>query len=102
MRKIILSLSVLSLIITGLYFTQKSSAAVSTTIAQAGTSLNPLNNYSWLTPTKATNCGHGGNRPMTAYTLDITTPGSYTFTMNASGFTGEIFVYQSAFDPTQT
>jgi len=46
MRKLILFLFILSLITSGLYFTQRSQASVSTTIAPAGT---PLSSQSTVT-----------------------------------------------------
>jgi hypothetical protein len=102
MRKLILSFFILSMVTGGLYFTQKSSAAVTTTFQSAIDPLSSETNYTWrpnLTPT----CGNLASDylPYVAYTFDITTAGSYTFTMNASRFNGAIYLYQNSFNPSE-
>jgi hypothetical protein len=100
MRKTILSFFILTLLTSGLYFTQKSSAQVATTIAAAGTPLSTQTNFSWNYPVKWTNCSVSNAVPMAVSTFDVTTTGAYTFTMNNSGFTdGVIYLYQGAFNP---
>ena len=76
MRQIILSFFVLSLLTSGLYFTPKSSAQVSTTIASAGTPLSTQNNFTWKYPVKWTNCSLANAVPFAAYTFDVTTTGA--------------------------
>jgi hypothetical protein len=101
MRKLVLPLLILSLISCALYFTNSSRAAVTTTIAPAGTPLNPQNFYNFVTPAKAAGCTRSSGVPMTSYRLNITTPGSYTFTINPSGFAGRVYVYQNKFNPLE-
>src|SRR5688572_6275573 len=100
MRKLILSLFVLSLTTTGLYFTQKSQASVSTTIAPAGTLLSTQNGPLWNYPTNSVGCKSSRPEPYIYYTFDIAAAGSYTFTMTPpSGISGRIYVYHSLFNP---
>jgi hypothetical protein len=101
MRKLIISLSFVSLIAGGLYFAQKTSASGTTTLAPAGTPLGAQTNYTWHYPITP-NCDQlSGAVPFVAYAFTVTTSGNYTFTMNTTGFTGVIHLYQNSFDPNQ-
>lgn len=99
MRKYILSIFIISRITSGLYFTQKSSAAVSTTLANSGTPLSAINNYTWQYPTNISCTTSSGFVPFAAYTFDITVSGNYTFTMDTEGFTVAIHVYKIQHNP---
>jgi hypothetical protein len=101
MRKLILILFTLSLVWSGLYFTQKSSAAVVTTLANAGTPLSAQSSYTWHYPITPGCEQLSGAVPVVAYQFTVTSSGNYTFTMNTSGFTGVIHLYQNSFDPNQ-
>lgn len=99
MRKLVLFVFISALITSGLYFTQKSEAAVTTTIAAAGTTLSTQSGPKWNYPVKATNCSRSSLEPYATYTFDVTVSGDYTFTMNSS-FPGVIYVYRSLYVPT--
>lgn len=99
MRKRVLFVLILALVTSGLYFTQTSEAAVTTTIAAAGTPLSSQNGPKWNYPVKSTNCSRSSLEPYATYTFDVTVSGDYTFTMNSS-FPGVIYVYRSLYSPT--
>lgn len=101
MRKLLLPLLIISLVSCALYFTRSSSAAVTTTIAAAGTPLDPLKDLYFNPPMKAAGCTRGVGLAAKAFRLNMTTAGSYTFTINPTGFVGRVYVYKNSFDPLE-
>jgi hypothetical protein len=99
MRKLVLFLLLLSVLAVALQLTQKSQAAVSTTIAPAGTQLNAQDQFKWNYPVQSKNCQRSSDVPYAHYIFDVTTSGSYTFTMTTSGFPGVIYIYSNSFNP---